>query len=117
MNVLLVALGGAAGSLLRYGCSRWLNSATFPYGTFAVNMTGSFLIGLLMAVVSKQSDEPTRLLLITGFCGGFTTFSAFSWEGVQLLQQGRVAPFFLYTFATIMVGFAATYTGYKLIHS
>jgi CrcB protein len=117
MNFLWVAIGGAAGSLLRYGCSRWLNGPFFPYGTFAVNILGSFLIGLLWAWLSKQTDEPARLLLITGFCGGFTTFSAFSWEGLQMLLQGKLTPFFLYTFATIIFGLAATYTGFKLMHS
>lgn len=117
MNVLLVALGGAIGSLLRYGCSRWLNNLFFPYGTFAVNIIGAFLIGLLWAAFSKQTDEPVRLLLITGFCGGFTTFSAFSWEGLQMVQQGKFAPFFLYTFATILLGLVATYTGFKLMHT
>ncbi|HEV7329561.1 MAG TPA: fluoride efflux transporter CrcB [Flavisolibacter sp.] len=117
MNGLWIALGGAAGSLLRYGCSRWLNGSTFPLGTFAVNITGSFLIGLLLAWFTKQSDEPARLFLITGFCGGFTTFSAFSLEGLQMLQQGKFAPFFLYTFATIIFGLLATYTGFKLMHT
>ncbi|NTS41167.1 fluoride efflux transporter CrcB [Flavisolibacter sp. BT320] len=117
MNFFWIALGGAAGSLLRYGCSRWLNGPAFPYGTLAVNITGSFLIGLLWAVFSRQSDETARLLLITGFCGGFTTFSAFSLEGLQMLQQGRFAPFFIYTFATIIFGLLATYTGFKLMHT
>lgn len=116
MSLLWVAIGGAAGSLLRFGCSRWLNGS-FPYGTFAVNIAGSFLIGILWATLSKQSDEPARLFLITGFCGGFTTFSAFSLEGVQMLQQEKFAAFFLYTFATIIFGLAATYTGFKLMHS
>lgn len=117
MNLVWIALGGAAGSLLRFGFGRWLNSPAFPYGTLAVNIIGSFLIGLLWAFFSKQSAEPARLFLITGFCGGFTTFSAFSLEGLQMLQQGRVAPFFLYTFATIFFGLMATYTGYKLMHT
>lgn len=117
MNILLVAVGGAIGSLLRYGCSRLWNSPAFPYGTLAVNIIGSFLIGLLFAVLSKQADEQKRLLLITGFCGGFTTFSAFSLEGLQLLQQTKFAVFFLYTFATVSLGLTATYFGFKLFHS
>ncbi len=117
MNFLLIAIGGAAGSVLRYGCSRLLNTPSFPYGTLAVNIIGSFLIGVLWAFFSKEADEEKRLLLITGFCGGFTTFSAFSLEGLQLLQQSKFTTFFLYTFATIIFGIAATYTGFKLIQS
>lgn len=117
MNILLVALGGAAGSVLRWACSRWLNAPLYPYGTFAVNIIGSFLIGMLFALFSKEADEQKRLLLITGFCGGFTTFSAFSLEGLQLLERAKFTVFFLYTFATISLGLAATYFGFKLFHS
>lgn len=117
MNFLLIGAGGAMGSLLRYAFSRWWNGSSFPYGTFAVNIIGSFLIGALLAYFSQQADEGKRLLLITGFCGGFTTFSAFSLEGVQMLQQARFVPFFLYTFATIIFGLSATYIGFKLFHS
>jgi fluoride exporter len=117
MNLLLVALGGALGSVLRYGCSRLLNGPAFPFGTLAVNLIGSFLIGLLWAAFTKETDEPRRLLLIAGFCGGFTTFSAFSLEGLQLLQQTKFAVFFLYTFATVSLGLAATYIGFKLFHA
>lgn len=117
MNFVLIALGGAAGSLLRYGCSRLLNGPGIPYGTLAVNILGSFLIGLLWAAFSKDADAQKRLLLITGFCGGFTTFSAFSLEGMQMLQQARYYTFFLYTFATISLGLAATYIGFKLFTS
>lgn len=117
MNYLLIALGGAVGSLLRYGCSRWLNATTFPYGTLTVNVIGSFLIGLLWALFTNETDEGKRLLLMTGFCGGFTTFSAFSLEGLQLLQQSKFTTFFLYTFATIILGITATYTGFKLLQA
>jgi CrcB protein len=114
---LLVAIGGAVGSLLRYGCSRLLNTALFPYGTLTVNVIGSFLIGLMWALFTNEADEGKRLLLISGFCGGFTTFSAFSLEGLQLLQQSKFTSFFLYTFATIILGIIATYTGFKLIQA
>jgi CrcB protein len=117
MNFLLIAVGGAAGSLLRYGCSRLWNGPAFPFGTLAVNVIGCFLIGILWAFFSKETDESKRLLLITGFCGGFTTFSAFSLEGLQMLQQSKFAPFFLYTFATILLGLVATYTGFKIFQT
>lgn len=117
MNYVLIAIGGAAGSLLRYGCSRLWNGPAFPFGTLVVNVVGSFLIGSLWAVFSKEADEQKRLLLMTGFCGGFTTFSAFSFEGLQLLQQARIFIFFLYTFATLGLGLTATYLGFKLFAS
>ena len=117
MSFVLVAIGGAVGSMLRYGCSRLWNGPDFPYGTLAVNIIGSFLIGILWALFMKQADDQKRLLLMTGFCGGFTTFSAFSLEGLQMLQQSRFAYFFIYTFVTIAAGLTATFIGLKLFHT
>lgn len=96
MPVLLVALGGALGSVARYlaalGVNRWAQSA-FPWGTLFVNIAGSLLIGLLMVWVSKSGEarENARLLLVTGLMGGFTTFSSFSWETWRLIEDGRLA--------------------------
>lgn len=92
---LLVALGGAIGSVLRYGSSvavnRWAGSP-FPWGTLFVNIAGSFAIGLVMVWVLKggEARENARLLLVTGVMGGFTTFSSFSWETWRLLEDGRL---------------------------
>ncbi|MFZ5560380.1 MAG: fluoride efflux transporter CrcB [Pseudomonadota bacterium] len=92
---LLVALGGALGSLARYGMAagvnRWAQSA-FPWGTLFVNIAGSFLIGLLMVLLMKTGAwrESGRLLLVTGVMGGFTTFSSFSWETWKLIEAGRL---------------------------
>ena len=82
-NLLLVALGGGLGSVCRYLVSRMVESS-FPWGTFAVNILGSLLIGLLVALVGKGivSNE-IKLLLVTGFCGGFTTFSTFANESAK----------------------------------
>lgn len=113
MSYLLIALGGAIGSLLRYGCSRLFNNSSFAFGTIAVNIVGSLLIGAFLAYYSQEADAGKRLLLVTGFCGGFTTFSAFSLEALQLLQQSRFLTFFLYTFATIILGITATFLGFK----
>lgn len=94
--LLLVALGGATGSVLRYSAAvavdRWAG-APFPWGTLFVNIAGSFLIGLLMVWVLRAGEarESARLLLVTGVMGGFTTFSSFSWETWRLLEAGRVA--------------------------
>ena len=96
MPLLLVAVGGALGSVARYGATlgvnRWAGPA-FPWGTLFVNIAGSFLIGLLMVWVLKAGEarENARLLLVTGLMGGFTTFSSFSWETWRLIEDGRLA--------------------------
>ena len=112
-NILLVGLGGAAGSILRYLCQRSLN-LNFPYGTLLVNISGCLLIGLLWGLFTRHIDEQRRLLLVTGFCGGFTTFSTFTYEGVQMLMENRWVIFALYTTLSIVLGLLATYLGYKI---
>jgi CrcB protein len=118
MNLLLVGLGGAAGSMLRYGHQLWLNGHPFPYGTFLVNICGCFLIGLLAGVSFRNSLSTSyNALLITGFCGGFTTFSAFSIENWELIKQNRWVLFSLYTSGTLLLGLMATFAGYKITTS
>lgn len=112
-NVLLIAIGGAAGSVFRYGVQKTFNTA-FPMGTLSVNIIGCFLIGVLWAASLKGLSETMRLLLMTGFCGGFTTFSAFTFESVQLMTTGRWTTFFLYTTASVAGGLLATFFGYKI---
>jgi CrcB protein len=112
-NILLVGLGGGAGSMLRYLCQRSLN-LNFPYGTLLVNILGCLLIGVLWGLFSRHVDEQKRLLLVTGFCGGFTTFSSFTYEGVQMLTENRWLSFALYTGLSVVAGLTATYFGYKL---
>ena len=112
-NILLVGLGGAAGSILRYLCQRSLN-LNFPYGTLLVNISGCLLIGILWGLFTRHIDEQRRLLLVTGFCGGFTTFSTFTYEGVQMLMENRWVIFALYTTLSIVLGLLATYHGYKI---
>lgn len=112
MQILTVALGGAAGSVLRYSIQKAFN-ASFPTGTLLVNIIGCFLIGVLWTAL-KQSDEQKRLLLMTGFCGGFTTFSAFTLEGVQMLMTGRLVIFLLYTIGSVSCGLLATFLGFKI---
>lgn len=115
-NILLVASGGAVGSVLRYLLHRLLYDVKpniFPLGTFVVNIAGCFLIGIVAGYsYSHLPLSPEwKLLLITGFCGGFTTFSAFSYEGVELIQQQRFIVFFVYFAASICLGLAATFAG------
>jgi fluoride exporter len=116
-NFLLIGLGGAAGSMLRYGVQRLANLPSFPYGTFLVNLFGCFIIGLLWGLLSKNSMSQTvGLLLMGGFCGGFTTFSAFTLEGVQMMQDSRWLLFTVYVTASVFGGLIATFSGYKLIN-
>lgn len=119
-QLLLVAAGGALGSIARYLCSRWISTAyphAFPWGTFAVNIAGCFLIGLFWALFSKEStwNSEAKLLLMTGLCGGFTTFSAFTLEGISLLKDNKTVLLLLYTGASVLTGLLATYTGIKLV--
>lgn len=116
-NILLVGLGGAAGSMLRYAFSVWFKHTNFPLATFLVNIIGSFVIGIVFAYALRSENFATnwRLFLAAGICGGFTTFSAFSLESMSLLQQQRIGMFFLYVIGSIMLGLAATWLGYTLI--
>lgn len=112
--ILLVSVGGAAGSMLRYLLQRQLN-ADFPLGTLSVNVLGCLLIGILWALVAKnQLNESWRLALMAGFCGGFTTFSSFTLESLQLLQSNRYLFFTVYTISNVVIGLLATFAGYKI---
>ena len=112
-SIFLVALGGAAGSVLRFVVSRSLNF-NFPSGTLLVNLSGCFLIGILWGLLARNVDEGKRLLLITGFCGGFTTFSSFTLEGMRMIMENRLLAFTLYTCISVIGGLLLTYFGYKL---
>lgn len=88
-SCLLVFLGGGIGSIARYLCGRLLARYEFPWSTLCVNLAGSFLIGLFARrTLDGPPDDPTRLLVIVGLLGGFTTFSAFSLENLELIKQG-----------------------------
>lgn len=114
-NIILVGLGGMIGSALRYLASHFIRHESFPYATFAVNILGSVLIGAIMGVAAKQEGFANwRLFLATGVCGGFTTFSAFAWENMQMLSQQRYTTFVVYTGATLVLGLAAVTLGYWL---
>ncbi len=111
---LLVALGGAAGSVIRYACQKVMNQS-FPYGTLFVNLAGCFLIGILWAlIVRKQGDNNLTLLLMTGLCGGFTTFSALTYEGMQMMFTGKWMMVVTYILCSVAGGLVATAAGYKL---
>lgn len=120
-SLIYVGVGGFVGSVARYALHllighRW--QVVFPWSTFVVNITGCLIIGLLMGwFVKGDLLEYTswKLLLITGFCGGYTTFSTFGMDGINLLQQGQTGHFFSYTVGSVLLGLAATYAGFQLV--
>ncbi len=118
-QALLVFVGGGVGSVARYLLSKILNSPSegIPLGTFIANVLGSLLIGLVLgfAVENEALTENHTLLLATGFCGGFTTFSTFAYENHVLLKTGDFMSFALYTIASFVVGFLAVFLGMYLV--
>ena len=113
-QILLVALGGAVGSIGRYLVSKWLESG-FPWGTLTMNIIGSLLIGLLTGLVAKGTLTPEmKLLLVTGFCGGFTTFSTFANESFSMMKAGDAVLASVYIGASVAVGIMAVYIGLQI---
>ncbi len=119
----LVALGGAAGSVCRYlvsaGMLRWLG-AGFPFGTLAVNVVGSFLMGVLAGALADHfplHKEQWRIMLGTGFLGGFTTFSAFALDGWMLLERGQIAAAGGYIAGSVLLSLAGLIAGVMLMRS
>ena len=116
-NFLLVGLGGGIGSMLRYASYLFLSNKNFPFATLTVNIIGSFIIGLVLALSVKDENflNNWKLFLATGICGGFTTFSALSAENVALLQTGKYFIALSYIAASIVLGIAAAWLGFKLV--
>lgn len=115
----LVFLGGGFGSVLRYIIGKWLNNTEngIPYGTFAANILGSLLIGIILGYAAKNEtiSQNTTLLLATGFCGGFTTFSTFAYESHVFLKSGDFTTFAFYTIASFVIGFLAVFAGMYVV--
>jgi CrcB protein len=113
-QVLLVFIGGGFGSAARYLLGKFLNPESgIPYGTFAANILGSLLIGLILGLTAKSNSltQSQTLLLATGFCGGFTTFSTFAYENHLFLKNGDLFLFALYTIASFAVALLAVFGG------
>ena len=122
MTYLWVAIGGALGSMMRYGLSgvvMQMTGGTFPYGTMFVNVSGALLIGILASLAAPESPffmpSPARLFLMTGICGGYTTFSTFSLESFNLLRQGEVRSAFANMLLSVVLCVLAVWIGYSAV--
>lgn len=117
-NLVYIFIGGGLGSVCRFLISNYTqklwNISTFPMGTFVVNITGCFLIGCFSAYFLKF-DNAMKYLLITGLCGGYTTFSTFSAENFSLFQSSSYGILILYTLLSIVVGIFMVYVGFQMV--
>ena len=119
LEVVLVALGGAIGSAARYLVGGWFASRfgpAFPYGTFVINISGSFIIGLFLAFAQDRAwlSPYWRLFFAVGFVGGYTTFSTYEYEAVRLLQSGETALGAIYMVGSMVTGAIAAIAGIVL---
>ncbi|MBQ0147659.1 MAG: fluoride efflux transporter CrcB [Flavobacteriaceae bacterium] len=119
-SIILVGLGGALGSILRYVVGveiKQLVATSFPIATFIINIIGCLIIGLLYGISEKNNlgNSDLNYLLIIGFCGGFTTFSTFANENFNLIQQQNFITPLFYISSSIIIGILAVRLGYKII--
>lgn len=113
-SILLVGFGSFVGGVCRFLSTKLVGAhccGTFPVGTFAVNIAGCFLIGLFYGLSAHGLNPNARLFLTVGFCGGFTTFSTFANESLQLFRAGNVLQFALYAAFSVFFGILAVYAG------
>ena len=115
MNFLWVFIGGGIGSVLRYAVGLCIGAAAFPWATLAVNVGGSFAIGLFGGWSERFGwSESMRIALTVGLCGGFTTFSTFSKESLVFVQSGRWCAFIAYAIGSVAFGLATVALGYLI---
>lgn len=115
-TLLLIGTGGFLGSISRFLVSRFMQNnfpSAFPFGTFFVNITGCFLLGLIYGLSERSSlvSAEWKMFLAVGFCGGFTTFSTFANENLALLRDGDFFHFLMYTGLSVFLGITATFFG------
>lgn len=113
-SILLIFIGGGLGSVFRYWLSKLLNNeATLPYGTLLANVLGSLIIGFTIGYLAKSNinSQMQYLLIATGFCGGFTTFSTFAFENYSFLKNQAYIQFFTYSFGSFLLALIAVMCG------
>ena len=119
-NIILIGTGGFLGSVLRYGSNQMIQKifeTTHPIGTFSVNIIGSFLIGIILGLFQRGDLLSTnwKLFLAVGFCGGFTTFSSFAFENLELLQANQFFISIMYVVLSLVIGFLAVFLGFHIV--
>ena len=114
MRFVWVALGGATGSVLRYAIGISTRQTLFPWTTLFINVSGSFVLGLLLTWALGRVPVSVTTPISVGVLGGFTTFSAFAWEAFFLGRSGRVGLAFLYVLVSVVGGVGAAWFGYKI---
>ena len=115
-SFILVGIGGFMGSAARFAVSFFIKSPALPLATLMVNIIGSCIIGMVMgwSIQNHQLHQDWKLFLASGLCGGFTTFSAFSMENIQLMQEGKIGLCLLYISLSVVLGIAAAWMGYRI---
>jgi fluoride exporter len=121
-TILLVGIGGFLGANTRYLLDQWVTNRWpmfFPWGTFIINLSGSFILGFFMAFAEQRPwvSRETRLLFAVGFVGAYTTFSTYAYESLRLAQDGQMALAALYITASVMLGLIAVFAGFALGNS
>jgi CrcB protein len=116
LKYLMVGLGGCLGSILRFWLGSYIGGrlgSRFPYGTFVINVTGSFLIGMILTILAEKTQwSPNwRFLIPIGFIGGYTTFSTFEYETFRLVQDGQMVTAMLNVVGSVVIGFAGVWAG------
>ncbi len=116
-NILLAGLGGSIGTVIRYGISHLIRTPRFPFATLSINIIGSLCIGVVFGLAVRDSnfENNWKVFFASGICGGFTTFSAFSIENLQMLQQGKYVLSLTYIACSIIAGIFAAWIGYRLV--